>query len=275
MVGERPIQRLRFLATKVAVPALVAGTIAGGAIGSPSARPDLVETSLSISKHTVRAGATLKVKDSVRNRGLVAAPRSATGYYLSRDRLRSRGDRRLGRRAIRALASRATSKGSRIVVIPASTARGRYRVLGCADYRHRIREAVESNNCRSTTRALVVTRPPVTDSTPPTFAGLVKATTCVPGPIGPGKSTPYHLTWNPATDAVTPSSEIVYDVYQATTAGGESFSVPTYTTQPGVTSFATPPLSSTQKYYFVVRARDRAGNRDSNRIERVGENLCL
>jgi hypothetical protein len=264
----------RSLPFAVIAASLVATTIAGGAIASPSARPDLVETSLSISKHTVRAGAKLKVTDTARNRGLAAAPRSAIGYYLSRDRLRSSSDRRLGRRPIGTLPSGRISRGSKIVVIP-STARGRYRVLACADDRHRIREALESNNCRSTTRALVVTRPPVTDSTPPTFAGLVKATTCVPGPIGPGKSTPYHLTWNPATDAVTPSSEIVYDVYQATTAGDESFSVPTYTTQPGVTSFATPPLSSTQKYYFVVRARDRAGNRDSNRIERVGENLCL
>jgi len=253
---------------------LVAPTIAGGANGSPSARPDLVETSLSISKHTVRAGASLKVTDTTRNRGLAAAPRSAIGYYLSRDRLRSSGDRRLARRSIGALASKATSRASRVVVIP-SSARGRYRVLACTDDRHRIREALESNNCRSTTKALTVTRPPVTDFTPPTFAGLVKATTCIPGPVGPGKSTPYHLTWNPAIDAVTPSNEIAYDVYQATTAGGEGFAAPTYTTPPGVTSFATPPLSSTKTYYFVVRARDLAGNRDSNRVERVGENLCL
>jgi hypothetical protein len=265
----------RSLPFALTVASLVATTTTGGTAGSPATRADLVETSLSISKHTVRAGTSLKVTDVARNRGLAAAPRSAVGYYLSRDRFRSRGDRRLARRAIGALPSGRTSKGSRIVVIPASTARGRYRVLACADDRHRIREVAESNNCRSTAKAIVVTRPPGTDSTPPTFAGLLKATTCIPGPIGTGRSSTYHLTWNPATDAVAPSSEIVYDVYQATAAGGESFSTPTYTTPAGAAAFDTPPLASTKTYYFVVRARDLAGNRDSNRVERAGENLCL
>jgi hypothetical protein len=113
------------------------------------------------------------------------------------------------------------------------------------------------------------------DTTPPTFAGLKSATTCIPGPIGEGRTSSYHLTWDAASDNVTPSSKIVYNVYQATTAGGEDFSTPTYTTAPGATSFDTPQLSSAKTFYFVVRARDQAGNEDSNKVEREGQNLCV
>ena len=112
------------------------------------------------------------------------------------------------------------------------------------------------------------------DNIPPTFAGLKSATTCIPGPIGGGRTTSYNLSWDPATDNVTPSKQIVYDVYQADAPGGEDFSTPTYTTPPGATSFKTPPLSTDKTFYFVVRARDQAGNSDSNTVEREGLNLC-
>src|SRR5213593_1522296 len=79
------------------------------------------------------------------------------------------------------------------------------------------------------------------DRTPPTFAGLKSATTCIPGPTG-GQNASYQLRWDPATDNVTPSTQIVYDVYQATKSGGEDFSVATYTVRHGVTAFTTPAL---------------------------------
>jgi hypothetical protein len=113
------------------------------------------------------------------------------------------------------------------------------------------------------------------DTTPPTFAGVASATTCIPGPIGGGRTTSYHLVWDAATDDKTPSRQIVYDVYQAGTAGGQDFSVPTYTTTAGATSLDTPPLPTDEEFYFVVRARDKAGNRDSNTAERQGHNLCV
>ena len=113
------------------------------------------------------------------------------------------------------------------------------------------------------------------DHTPPTFAGLKSATTCVPGPIGGGRTTSYTLRWDAATDNVSPSSTIVYLVYQANLPGSEDFSTPTYTTAAGATSFATPPLPADKAVYFVVRARDRAGNIDSNTVEREGQNLCV
>jgi hypothetical protein len=113
------------------------------------------------------------------------------------------------------------------------------------------------------------------DQIPPKFAGLKSATTCIGGPIGEGRTGSYHLSWQAATDNVTPSSKIVYNIYQATTSGGEDFSTPTYSTAPGATSFDTPQLASTKTFYFVVRARDQAGNEDSNTVEREGQNLCV
>src|SRR5713101_4657098 len=73
-----------------------------------------------------------------------------------------------------------------------------------------------------------------TDDTPPNFAGLRSATTCIPGPIGGGRTTSYNLSWDPATDNVSHSQKIVYDVYQGNASGGEDFSTPTYTTSAGV-----------------------------------------
>jgi hypothetical protein len=115
------------------------------------------------------------------------------------------------------------------------------------------------------------------DNIPPKFAGIESATTCIPGPIGGDRTTVYHLSWSPATDnrGGTPSRWIVYDIYQATMPGGEDFSTPTFTTAPGRTYFDTDPLPIAQAFYFVVRARDRAGNSDSNTVERQGQNLCV
>jgi hypothetical protein len=84
-------------------------------------------------------------------------------------------------------------------------------------------------------------------------------------PIGGGRTTSYTLSWDPATDNLSPARRIGYDVYRATTAGGEDFATPTYTTEPGATWFATPELPTDEVFCFVVRARDQAGNRDSPR----------
>jgi hypothetical protein len=109
---------------------------------------------------------------------------------------------------------------------------------------------------------------------PPTFAGLQEAFACTPGPQQPGQTTPYTLSWQPASDNSTPSAQITYDVYLASAPGAEDFSTPTWTTPPGVTSYRTPGLPSHGSYYFVVRARDNAGNQDANTVEKHGIDPC-
>jgi len=75
-------------------------------------------------------------------------------------------------------------------------------------------------------------------------------------------------------DNKTPANQIIYLVYQSRASRGERFSHPTYTSAPSAKALTTPPLPGEKSYYFVVRAMDAAGQRESNRVERRGENLC-
>jgi hypothetical protein len=118
-------------------------------------------------------------------------------------------------------------------------------------------------------------KPPTGDTVPPTFGGLKSAFACTPGAQYPGETTPFNLTWDAAADNETPASQIVYDIYMSTTSGTEDFSKPTWTTGPGATRFRTPGLPSHGTFYFVVRARDAAGNEDGNHVERRGEDPCV
>lgn len=113
------------------------------------------------------------------------------------------------------------------------------------------------------------------DRTPPRFAGIAHAFACTPGPQRPGQTTPYTLSWQAASDNRTPANQIAYDIYYATRPGGEDFTQPTWTTPPGATSFRTPGLPSHGDAYFIVRARDAAGNRDANTHEQEGIDPCF
>jgi hypothetical protein len=126
-------------------------------------------------------------------------------------------------------------------------------------------------------RFTLVVRPALagSDRTPPTFTGLARAFACTPGPQQPRETTPFTLTWSAARDDRTSSAAIVYDVYFSLSSGGESFAKPTWTTAPGVTTFRTPGLPSHAAAYFVVRARDAAGNEDSNTHELRGLDPCV
>lgn len=121
----------------------------------------------------------------------------------------------------------------------------------------------------------VTAQPPGGDTTPPIFAGLNSAVACTPGPQRPGETVPYNLSWHAAHDDVTPSSQIVYDIFMSTTPGEENFAQPSWTSPPGATTFQTPALPSNESVYFVVRARDQAGNEDTNTVERAGVDPCV
>lgn len=100
----------------------------------------------------------------------------------------------------------------------------------------------------------------IRDDTAPTFtSGLTVLT-------NPGDGT-VTLGWNPAADTSPIES---YDICQSTTAGactGGGFTA-TYTTNGAATSYQVTGLSTSTTYYFVVRARDMAGNRESNNVEK-------
>jgi hypothetical protein len=242
-----------------AVATLIVVLGGGGVAVAASQLPDLVESRVSVSQQ----GRSLRVSDVVRNRGGTTATASKTGYYLARVRI--------GTRSVESLRPATASRSSKALRIPSSVPQGSWRLLACADAGARIRESNERNNCRSAIGLVEVG-----DLVPPTFAGLMRATTCIPGPVGGSvRYSPYSLGWRPATDNVTPTNEIIYLVYEASVAGGEDFSRPTYTTSAGATSFTTPVLPDNVTHYFVVRAMDGTGNPDTNEVERLGTNLCL
>lgn len=98
------------------------------------------------------------------------------------------------------------------------------------------------------------------DKTQPVFGGLTSATAY--------SATEANLSWNPASDNLTPSSNISYLIFMSTTPGGQNFLSPTYTSHPGDTSFTAFGLLPGATYYFVVRAQDGAGNIDTNTVEK-------
>jgi CARDB len=236
---------------------VVAVSIFSLAISLP--RPDLLVSRVGVAY----SGGPLHVTAVVANRGAGPAPPTVVRYEL--------GGVRVGVRGLRGLRAGAVTRIRATLVVPVSIPAGSYRLRICVDATRRIHEGNERNNCLAATPRLTLG-----DRRPPKFAGLERATTCIPGPAGgPLRSTRYGLQWHSATDDSTPASKLVYDIYEATTPGGENFGEPTYTSEPGATSFSTPPLPDDAAYYFIVRARDAAGNRDANRVERVGMNLCV
>ncbi|MBI2890806.1 MAG: hypothetical protein HYY13_08470 [Nitrospirae bacterium] len=100
------------------------------------------------------------------------------------------------------------------------------------------------------------------DLTPPTFAGATAVSAA-----GAGKAT---LTWSAGSDTVTPAASLAYDVCVSTKSGGccgDSFTA-AHASTAGSTSFTVEGMSGGLVHYFVVKARDAAGNRDTNQVER-------
>jgi hypothetical protein len=105
------------------------------------------------------------------------------------------------------------------------------------------------------------------DVTPPTFAGAR---------VAAGQSQAIRLEWEPAVDDVTQSENIVYAVYQATTSSAQDFSQePILVTAPGATEAVVSGLAVSTPYFYVVRARDAAGNQDTNTVEVTATTLAI
>ncbi len=123
-----------------------------------------------------------------------------------------------------------------------------------------VRAVDAAGNVDSNTTEVSATTP-IPDTQAPTFGGVTGATVV-------GNS--INLTWAAAADNNSAAANLVYRVYQATTAGGENYANPTYTTNPGVTSYRVDFLTPNTNYFFVVRAVDEAGNATTNTQERSG-----
>jgi hypothetical protein len=127
-------------------------------------------------------------------------------------------------------------------------------------YYYVVRAVDSSGNEDSNTVELTATTAASPDVTPPVFAGVdaVIATS----------ASAIDLSWLAATDDYSAAADIVYDVFLATTPGGQAFATPTVSTAPGALGHTITGLTPEQAYYVVVRARDQAGNSDTNTVQK-------
>src|SRR5215468_4912352 len=94
---------------------------------------------------------------------------------------------------------------------------------------------------------------------PPNFGGLLDAQ--------PYSAYAVTLSWSAANDDTTDPPAMEYDVWYATTSGGENTSTAPVLSLVGTTHALVGGLMPGQKYYFIVHAKDVDGNYDSNRVE--------
>ncbi|MDH5719198.1 MAG: fibronectin type III domain-containing protein [Spirochaetia bacterium] len=97
------------------------------------------------------------------------------------------------------------------------------------------------------------------DTTSPVFSGIASALTADYDKI--------TLSWNAASDNVTPDSGIKYEIFHSEISGVFNFLSPSHITTEDILTFTVPMLNPSTTYYFVVRAKDAAGNIDQNTIE--------
>jgi len=215
------------------------------------------------------------VSDTTENRGGRRAPPTATAYFLSKDKKKSRSDKALGRRrAVKRLGSRKSSRGSKRVSVPAVSL-GSYFVLACADARGAAKEANERNNCRASARSVqVIPKSPTgsspspgggdnttpggggTTTPPPTAHGAPTGLTAAPDANGEA-----DLAWSAVAGATS------YRVLRSGSSGGpytEVASVPD-------TDHTDTGLGDMNRLFYVVRATGPGGeSANSNEASALG-----
>lgn len=100
---------------------------------------------------------------------------------------------------------------------------------------------------------------PCGDTTPPNFLGLNAAVATDAARV--------ELCWDLATDDRSLDDNISYDVYEATRPGEQDFDRPAHYAVTHNRCLVVPAVPEVQSCW-VVRARDLAGHRDQNRVER-------
>ena len=111
---------------------------------------DLVVTSVSNPPTSALLGSTFAVTETTANQGNAITSRTTvTHYFLSADRFKDVSDTRFASsRAVDYLSPAEMSTGTVTLTVPAAAA-GTYFLLACADGTSQVREADETNNCRS------------------------------------------------------------------------------------------------------------------------------
>jgi hypothetical protein len=113
-----------------------------------------------------------------------------------------------------------------------------------------------AGNADVNTYTLAVTTP---EGVPPTFSGVKRAS---------ADGATVRIFWLPGSDNVTHPENIVYDVFSSLSQHKEDFSKPPRATSaPGAASIVLTEMNLATKYFYVVRARDVAGNEDNNNVE--------
>jgi hypothetical protein len=131
--------------------------LAPAASAAAPRRPDLTVSALSVRPAQVRAGGTVTVGATVRNRGAARAGASRVGLLLSADRRRDRRDVALGTpRRMRALAPSGSVRVTAKVTVPAGVRTGSWWLLACADAHGTVRESSERDNCARAVRLRVL-----------------------------------------------------------------------------------------------------------------------
>lgn len=119
-----------------------------------------------------------------------------------------------------------------------------------------VRAKDPAGNVDDNTYSLAVTTP---EGVPPTFGGVKRAS---------ADGATVRIFWLPGSDNVTHPENIVYDVYSSLQQHKEDFNKPPRATSaPGAASIVLTEANLATKYFYVVRARDVAGNEDANNTE--------
>ncbi len=127
-----------------------------------------------------------------------------------------------------------------------------------------VRATDPSGNTDSNAYSLGITTP---EGVAPTFDGVKKAS---------ADGNTVRLFWLPASDNVTHPENILYDVYSSLTQHREDFTKPPRATSaPGAASIVLQEVNAATRYFYVVRARDVAGNVDQNNVEKGAQTAPL
>lgn len=94
------------------------------------------------------------------------------------------------------------------------------------------------------------------DTELPSFAGVTK--------VEPAAQASAEVFWEPASDDLTPDDALLYVVYAGETEDEIDLRLPVGVSLPGATSTVVSMPRPETEYFFVVRARDAAGNSDEN-----------